>query len=54
VLAQDLEVILDSVGLFADGVAVRQAGEETFRLCRQYLDEVTATRPRGCRGRRIP
>ncbi len=36
----DERVILDSVGLFADGVAVRQAGEETFRLCRQYLDEV--------------
>ncbi|OAS24542.1 threonine ammonia-lyase, biosynthetic [Methylobacterium platani] len=33
-------VVLDSVGLFADGVAVRQAGEETFRLCRQHLDEV--------------
>ena len=25
---------LDQVGLFADGVAVRQAGAETFRLCR--------------------
>ncbi|BCM84777.1 threonine ammonia-lyase, biosynthetic [Methylobacterium indicum] len=36
----DERVVLDSVGLFADGVAVRQAGEETFRLCRQYLDEV--------------
>ncbi len=24
-------VVLDRVGLFADGVAVRQAGEETFR-----------------------
>jgi threonine dehydratase len=33
-------VILDQVGLFADGVAVRQAGEETFRLCREYLDDV--------------
>jgi threonine dehydratase len=28
------------VGLFADGVAVRQVGEETFRLCQQYVDEV--------------
>ncbi|MDQ0391751.1 threonine ammonia-lyase, biosynthetic [Labrys monachus] len=33
-------VVLDRVGLFADGVAVRQAGEETFRLCRQLLDDV--------------
>nr|WP_280953934.1 threonine ammonia-lyase, biosynthetic [Methylobacterium terrae] len=33
-------VMLDTVGLFADGVAVRQAGEETFRLCREHLDEV--------------
>ena len=33
-------VILDRVGLFADGVAVRQAGAETFRLCRHQLDAV--------------
>ena len=33
-------VTLDRVGLFADGVAVRQAGAETFRLCRDLLDEV--------------
>jgi threonine dehydratase len=33
-------VRLDRVGLFADGVAVRQVGKETFRLCRRYLDEV--------------
>ncbi|SMH35901.1 threonine dehydratase [Azospirillum lipoferum] len=33
-------VILNQVGLFADGVAVRQAGEETFRLCRELLDGV--------------
>ncbi|ACL60098.1 threonine ammonia-lyase, biosynthetic [Methylobacterium nodulans] len=33
-------VVLNSVGLFADGVAVRQAGAETFRLCREYLDGV--------------
>ncbi|HEY0291607.1 MAG TPA: threonine ammonia-lyase, biosynthetic [Hansschlegelia sp.] len=33
-------VTLDRVGLFADGVAVRQAGEETFRICRELLDEV--------------
>ncbi|WAL62165.1 threonine ammonia-lyase, biosynthetic [Thermocoleostomius sinensis] len=33
-------VRLPQVGLFADGVAVRQVGEETFRLCQQYVDEV--------------
>jgi threonine dehydratase len=33
-------VTLDQVGLFADGVAVKQVGEETFRLCQQYLDEI--------------
>ncbi len=33
-------VILDRVGTFADGVAVRRVGEETFRLCQQYVDEV--------------
>lgn len=33
-------VDLDRVGLFADGVAVKRIGEETFRLCQQYVDEV--------------
>ncbi len=33
-------VVLDQVGLFADGVAVRQVGVETFRLCRRFVDEV--------------
>jgi threonine dehydratase len=33
-------VELEQVGLFADGVAVRQIGEETFRLARQFVDEV--------------
>jgi threonine dehydratase len=33
-------VRLDHVGIFADGVAVRQVGVETFRLCRQYVDEM--------------
>lgn len=31
---------LERVGLFADGVAVKRIGNETFRLCQQYLDEV--------------
>ena len=32
-------VKLAQVGLFADGVAVRQAGEETFRVARELVDE---------------
>ncbi len=39
-LAKGSRVNLQQVGLFADGVAVRQVGEETFRLCQQYVDEV--------------
>ncbi|MBP0036961.1 MAG: threonine ammonia-lyase, biosynthetic [Roseofilum sp. SID1] len=31
---------LPQVGLFADGVAVREVGEETFRLCQEYVDEI--------------
>jgi threonine dehydratase len=31
---------LDRVGLFADGVAVKEVGVETFRLCQKYVDEV--------------
>ncbi|GFE89163.1 L-threonine dehydratase [Steroidobacter agaridevorans] len=33
-------VTLDRVGIFADGVAVRRVGEETFRLVREYVDEI--------------
>jgi len=39
-LEADEPVALDSVGLFADGVAVKQAGTETFRICRELLDDV--------------
>ncbi len=39
-LAAGERVVLDQVGLFADGTAVKQVGEETFRLCRQYVDEM--------------
>ena len=31
---------LDRVGIFADGVAVRRVGEESFRLVKQYVDEI--------------
>lgn len=33
-------VTLERVGIFADGVAVKRVGEETFRLARKYVDEV--------------
>ncbi|SNX60347.1 L-threonine ammonia-lyase [Nitrosomonas ureae] len=33
-------VKLAQVGLFADGVAVRHVGKETFRLCRELVDEI--------------
>ena len=33
-------VILDKVGGFADGVAVKEVGEETFRLCKELVDGV--------------
>ncbi|WP_376963287.1 threonine ammonia-lyase, biosynthetic [Azospirillum sp. A26] len=39
-IAAGKRVQLDQVGLFADGVAVRQVGSETFRLCSELLDEV--------------
>ena len=39
-LAAGRRVRLDQVGLFADGTAVKLVGEETFRLCKEYLDEV--------------
>lgn len=33
-------VRLETVGLFADGVAVKQVGTETFKLCRQLVDDI--------------
>ena len=33
-------VILDEVGIFADGVAVRQIGAEPFRIAQHFVDEV--------------
>ncbi len=33
-------VRLPQVGLFADGVAVREVGQETFWLCQQYVDDI--------------
>jgi threonine dehydratase len=43
-MARSLEagkrITLKEVGLFADGTAVKRVGAETFRLCRQWVDEV--------------
>lgn len=33
-------VSLDSVGLFADGAAVKRIGDETFRVCSNLVDEM--------------
>ncbi len=39
-LAADERVVLSEVGLFADGVAVKQVGAANFELCRECLDHV--------------
>ncbi|QKJ66727.1 threonine ammonia-lyase, biosynthetic [Deefgea piscis] len=33
-------ITLPQVGIFADGVAVKQVGEETFRLSQEFVDDV--------------
>ena len=33
-------VVLPDVGLFSDGTAVRQVGEETFRIAQEVVDEI--------------
>jgi threonine dehydratase len=39
-LQRGRRVKLKQVGIFADGVAVRQAGKEPFRIAREHVDEV--------------
>ena len=39
-LRKNRRIKLAQVGLFADGVAVKQVGVETFRLCREHVDDV--------------
>ena len=39
-LQKKKRVVLDQVGLFADGVAVKQVGEEPYRVARKCVDEV--------------
>lgn len=33
-------VNLESVGIFADGVAVRQVGQQTFEICQKHIDDI--------------
>ena len=39
-LKRGRRVTLKQVGIFADGVAVRQAGKEPYRIAREYVDDV--------------
>ncbi|HVP87718.1 MAG TPA: threonine ammonia-lyase, biosynthetic [Casimicrobiaceae bacterium] len=39
-IAAGRRVKLAHVGLFADGVAVKQVGKETYRLVKQYVDDI--------------
>jgi len=39
-LKLEKRIVLEQVGLFADGVAVKQVGKETFRLCRSLVDDM--------------
>ena len=50
-LKANRRVVLDHVGIFADGVAVKQAGKETYRVAKQCVDEiVTVTTDEICAG----
>ena len=39
-LAKQQRIKLEKVGLFSDGTAVKQVGEETFRICNELLDDI--------------
>ncbi len=43
-MARSLEagkpITLESVGIFADGVAVKEVGKRTFELCDEFVDEI--------------
>lgn len=48
-LADGSRITLGHVGVFADGVAVKQVGEHTFNLCQKYVDGViTVTNDQIC------
>ncbi len=39
-IAADERIVLEQVGIFADGVAVKQVGEHSFDLVRRFVDEI--------------
>ena len=39
-LKANRRVMLENVSLFAEGAAVKQVGEENFKLCQEYVDEM--------------
>ncbi|MEE8345612.1 MAG: threonine ammonia-lyase, biosynthetic [Woeseiaceae bacterium] len=39
-LAAGKPIVLDHVGIFADGAAVRRVGDETFRICHELVDDI--------------
>lgn len=39
-LAAGRRIKLDRVGIFADGVAVREVGKQTFAMCKEFVDEI--------------
>lgn len=50
-LEANRRLVLDHVGIFADGVAVKQVGKLTFDLTKRYVDEViTVTTDQICAG----
>ncbi len=38
--AANERVVLDQIGIFADGAAVRQVGEENYRIAKELVDEI--------------
>ncbi|MFT5701598.1 MAG: threonine dehydratase [Desulforhopalus sp.] len=50
-LEQNIRVTLDTVGIFADGVAVRQVGALNYDICKKYVDRIiTVTTDELCSG----
>jgi threonine dehydratase len=48
-LKKNRRIVLSQVGIFADGVAVRQVGRETFRIAKKCVDEmITVTTDEIC------
>ena len=39
-LKANKRITLKQVGIFADGVAVKQVGKENFKICRDFVDEI--------------